>query len=101
MSSRASGRRKVRLSGLGFGGGAAERAGALRRFVDVGERQHRSESVGGRLVEARGAVEPRRIAEAAEQQVPERQIAVIIGVDVALVMNAMGFRPLDQVSEPL
>jgi len=56
--------------------------------------------VAGRLVEADIAGKTFRVRKVPNSNVPDRQVAVIIGVDVALVMNAVRFRPLDDVAEP-
>src|SRR6185503_3420438 len=37
----------------------------------------------------------------AQENVPDRQVAIVIGVQIALVMHAMRFRSLDEISQPM
>src|SRR4051812_11238264 len=55
--------------------------------VDIDKSQHRAEAIRCRRVEADRSFELRRIAEGAEQHVPDRQVAVIEGVHIALVVD--------------
>jgi len=45
-------------------------------------------------------VELARVAEAAEEQVPQREVAVVAGVHALAVVDAVRLRALDQVADP-
>src|SRR5689334_3633432 len=76
-------------------------AGAVERRVDVGEREHGGQAPVGARVEAAFAEELPRVAERAEQHVPQRQVGEIVVMDAEPMMHAMRLGPLDDVAEPL
>src|SRR3546814_15620731 len=80
-------------SGAGSGSGAAP--ASLPR--DVPERQHLRHPRRGSLPEALPGREVAWIAERAEHDVEQRQVAVVVRVHAALVVDRMAFRALHQV----
>src|SRR5690348_17627502 len=73
-------------------------AGAVDRGVDVGECEHRRQPAVGAGVEAALAEELARIAERAEQDVPQRQVGEVVVMHAEPMMHAMRLRSLDDVA---
>src|SRR6516165_7834141 len=74
---------------------------AVARRVDVLPAEHGNQTavVGG--LEAAVAAEFAWIPEAAEEQVPKWEVAIVVGVQAAPVMHAVRLRTLDEVADPL
>ena len=70
------------------------------RRVDISERNHVVEAILTPILVAAPSAELRRILEGAKENVPDRQVAKVIGVMAELMMDAMRLRPLEEIAEP-
>src|SRR5690606_21835569 len=75
-------------------GALPKRVRTDQRGVDVDAGEHRPTPLIRGLVETRLTRPPRRIAQGAEQVVPERQVAVVVRMQTALMVYAVRFGSL-------
>src|SRR3546814_12948337 len=68
---------------------------------DLFSNEHGTDAALGAVVEAGFSFPVARVAEGAEDHVPERQVAVIVAVNAALVVQGVAFRTDDQIAEPM
>jgi hypothetical protein len=68
--------------------------------MDVAERDHVVEAVFPPILIAAAPPELCGIFESAKEHVPDGQIREVVGVMTELMMNAMGLRALEKVTEP-
>jgi len=79
----------------------APAARAVQVGIDICEREHGAKLLITAALEAALTPELLRVAEAAEDDVPQRQVGKVVAVQAEAVMHAMRFRPLDQIAQPL
>lgn len=70
-------------------------------LVNISERQDVFETIFSPVIEPACRVEPSWILERFEQHVPNREIGEVIRVMFVLMMNAVGFRPLNNQAKPM
>lgn len=68
--------------------------------MNVSKKQHVLESIFAPTVVAAAPLELFRILEGAEHHVPNRNVREVVCVMANLMMNPMGFRPLEDESKP-
>src|SRR2546425_10890821 len=80
--------------------GAAKAGRGRRALMDVPEREHLGKARLADRIEAALAHPCRRIFQSAKEPVDKREIRVIQGVPVALMMDTMRFGTLKQPAQP-